>query len=282
MFNTDHYHSRFFNTVVADGSFVIKSSNNIEKIKSEYQFYYYLPENLKNYFVEPFSLKVTEKTASYRMAKIPVLNAAQTLISESMQEEEFQRLLGQLFNFISACPASDKAVDEVKLESWNLVVAKAFTRLRDMPEHSQALYRLTKAYQDISKERTKWVSKVSHGDLCLSNVLWVPTTNNFLLIDPRGASLPADMYMDEYYDLAKLQHSIRSGYEVMLYEFGEVPAYALELFNQKIEELGVNKDLLKVYEAGLFLSMIPLHAENKVRMRKFAEKANEILSTLGY
>jgi len=282
VFNTDHYHSRFFNTVVADGSFVIKSSNNIEKIKSEYQFYYYLPENLKNYFVEPFSLKVTEKTASYRMAKIPVLNAAQTLISESMQEEEFQRLLGQLFNFISACPASDKAVDEVKLESWNLVVAKAFTRLRDMPEHSQDLYRLTKAYQDISKERTKWVSKVSHGDLCLSNVLWVPTTNNFLLIDPRGASLPADMYMDEYYDLAKLQHSIRSGYEVMLYEFGEVPAYALELFNQKIEELGVNKDLLKVYEAGLFLSMIPLHAENKVRMRKFAKKANEILSTLGY
>jgi hypothetical protein len=151
-----------------------------------------------------------------------------------------------------------------------------------MPEHSQTLYRLTKAYQDISKERTKWLSKVSHGDLCLSNVLWVPKTNNFLLIDPRGASSPADIYMDEYYDLAKLQHSIHSGYEVMLYEFGEVPEYALEMFNQKIEELGVNKDLLKVYEAGLFLSMVPLHSENKVRMRKFAEKANEILSTLGY
>jgi hypothetical protein len=103
-----------------------------------------------------------------------------------------------------------------------------------------------------------------------------------LLIDPRGASSPADIYMDEYYDLAKLQHSIHSGYEVMLYEFGEVPEYALEMFNQKIEELGVNKDLLKVYEAGLFLSMVPLHSENKVRMRKFAEKANEILSTLGY
>jgi hypothetical protein len=151
-----------------------------------------------------------------------------------------------------------------------------------MPEHSQALYRLTKAYQDISKERTKWVSRMSHGDLCLSNVLWMPNTNNFVLVDPRGTSLPADIYMDEYYDLAKLQHSIKSGYEVMLYEFGEVPAYALEIFNHKIEGLGVNKDLLKVYEAGLFLSMIPLHAENKVRMRRFAEKANEILSTLGY
>jgi hypothetical protein len=282
VFSTDHYHSRFFNTVVADGRFVIKSSNNIEKIKSEYQFYYYLPENLKNYFVKPFSLEITEGVASYRMVKVPVLNAAQTLISGSMRAEEFQRLLDQIFDFISTCTASDKTVDEVKLESWNLVVVKAFTRLRDMPEHSQALYRLTKAYQDISKERTKWVSRMSHGDLCLSNVLWMPNTNNFVLVDPRGASLPADIYMDEYYDLAKLQHSIKSGYEVMLYEFGEVPAYALEVFNHKIERLGVNKNLLKVYEAGLFLSMIPLHAENKVRMRRFAKKADEILSTLGY
>jgi hypothetical protein len=282
VFSTDHYHSRFFNTVVADGRFVIKSSNNIEKIKSEYQFYYYLPEHLKNYFVKPFSFEIAEGSASYRMVKVPVLNAAQTLISGSMRAEEFQRLLDQIFDFISTCTASDKTVDEVKLESWNLVVVKAFTRLRDMPEHSQALYRLTKAYQDISKERTKWVSRMSHGDLCLSNVLWMPNTNNFVLVDPRGASLPADIYMDEYYDLAKLQHSIKSGYEVMLYEFGKVPAYALEVFNHKIEGLGVNKNLLKVYEAGLFLSMIPLHAENKVRMRRFAEKADEILSTLGY
>ena len=282
MFSTDYYHSRFFNTVVADGRFVIKSSDNVEKIKSEYQFYYYLPENIKNYFVRPFSLVLNENIASYSMDKIPVLNAAQTLISGSMRAEELHELLDQIFNFISTCPESAKAVEEVKLESWNLVVAKTFTRLRDMPEHAQALHRLTKAYQDISKERTKWVSRVSHGDLCLSNVLWVPNTNNFVLIDPRGASLPADIYMDEYYDLAKLQHSIKSGYEVMLYEFGEVPAYAPEMLNQKIEELGVSKDLLHVYEAGLFLSMIPLHAENKVRMRKFAEKAEEILSTLGY
>lgn len=280
MFNTDYYNSRFFNKVVADGDTVVKSSSNIDKIKSEYQFYYYLPKNLKEFFVQPFSLIVGEDVAKYSMTKIPVPNSAQLILSGKLSEKEFSYLLDEIFRFKSLCPAIDKDSDAVMLEAWALVVTKTFTRLRDMPELFSLAQRLMLAYKDLSKNRSVWVSRVSHGDLCLSNILIAD--QKIKLIDPRGAMTSEDIYMDEYYDLAKLQHSLLSGYESMLYEYGEMPSYVAPLLKSKINDLGADADLLRVYEAGLFLSMVPLHAESKDRMDRFAKTAERILSTLGY
>ena len=45
----------FFNTLEGDQYTVTKRSANREKIKNEYQFYYFLPREMQHWFVQPYS-----------------------------------------------------------------------------------------------------------------------------------------------------------------------------------------------------------------------------------
>ena len=47
-------------------------------------------------------------------------------------------------------------------------------------------------------------------------MLWDKEKDSLLFIDPRGALVENDIYMDEYYDLAKLSHSIIHDYDQVL------------------------------------------------------------------
>ena len=75
-----------------------------------------------------------------------------------------------------------------------------------------------------------------HGDFCLSNILCELDTLNFKFIDPRGGFETASCYGPNIYDIAKLGHSIVSGYDFIIadqfkLEFElDVPNYSIELF----------------------------------------------------
>ena len=56
---------------------------------------------------------------------------------------------------------------------------------------------------------------ISHGDLCMSNILWSDEMNIIKFIDPKGSEY---MMLDEYYDIAKLSHSIVGNYDQIIYE----------------------------------------------------------------
>lgn len=278
MFNTDYYTSRYFNEVRVINDLVIKSSTNKEKIQCEYSFYYHLPNNLKRYFVQPFDLHEVDNRSAYYMEHIAVPNVALLLLNNNLSSSSFNSLLSKLKSFLGECPINNLDVHQ---QSYQLVIAKTINRLSTYPEYKNSLVRLEKAYDLYKVERIDWVARLSHGDLCLSNILWIDSIEMMKLIDPRGASTAEDMYMDEYYDLAKLQHSIFSEYDAMLYGGGKVPTYAKEAFSLFLDGIKVSRSFLKVYEAALFLSMIPLHSESPSRMAKFYETANHILDELG-
>ena len=280
MFNTDYYTSRYFNQIADLGYTLAKKSDNIEKIKSEYNFYYLLPDYLKMYFVQPFNLSEDEGAATYEMEKIPVLNAAQQLISGQMTKESFDWFLARVSDFQAKAGLLESTEEEVLEQAKYLVIEKTEARLKDL-DYKEQLERLKAAYDKYLPERTTWNLALSHGDLCLSNILWIPETKMIKLIDPRGANTTDDLFLDEYYDLAKLSHSIFSNYEVMVYGMGEVPDFAGPGLKEYLEFRGVSLNLLKVYEAALFLSMIPLHSDSPARMEAFKETAEYILDNIG-
>lgn len=125
---------------------------------------------------------------------------------------------------------------------------------------------------------------VIHGDLCLPNILYDPRNEILKVIDPRGEFGEFTIYGDPRYDLAKLRHSMVGHYEHLIngqyyvsssHETAEIE-YTVRTtddqdhrerrFDSVLEtntEIGLNE--VKLIEALLFLSMVPLHSDSYER-----------------
>lgn len=134
---------------------------------------------------------------------------------------------------------------------------------------------------------------IIHGDMCFTNIM---VDNNFSfikLIDPRGRFGSYDIYGDARYELAKLFHSVHGKYDFIIMNLFEITVnfeameiqYQVNNRERKYdlyemlllvfeENIADNKNKIELIEALLFLSMIPLHGENK--MHQFAMLATGI------
>ena len=117
------------------------------------------------------------------------------------------------------------------------------------------------------------------------------------LIDPRGADTPEGLYFDSYYDVAKLSHSIMGDYDLInngLFdlEYDNNLQISLKLdplankityqdqFKAMLEKHGYNYELVRIFEASLFLSMLPLHIDNPKKVLAFVLNAINILTEI--
>lgn len=125
---------------------------------------------------------------------------------------------------------------------------------------------------------------VLHGDFCFSNILYDFRANKIKTIDPRGMTPDGQktLYGDIRYDLAKLSHSILGLYDWIIagYYHVEIADNAIELkiaeqshhketqqgFIELIEQtFGLTAKNLYAMQIQLFLSMLPLHADDRRR-----------------
>ena len=146
---------------------------------------------------------------------------------------------------------------------------------------NEILALLPVAVERLLFENAEKYFSVIHGDLCLPNIL-VAAEHNFLrVVDPRGQFGDFDIYGDWRYDLAKLLHSVEGNYDLIIadkftanardfaidYEmpqdFSEVREIFFEVFKSQLNNLLA----LRLIEATLFLSMVPLHANSLSRQR---------------
>jgi hypothetical protein len=119
---------------------------------------------------------------------------------------------------------------------------------------------------------------IIHGDLCLSNILYDRRNGIVRLIDPRGTFGGLPLHGDPLYDRAKLAHSIEGDYDHLvrgLFDVTVAPgAFALDVHltagQRAVKELyaaraarrlGADLERVRLIEALLFLTMIPLHAD---------------------
>lgn len=294
---TSGFDARFFNTLEGDQYTVTKRSSNKDKIKSEYQFYYLLPKEMQHWFVQPYSYGESEEMAYYTMERMHMTDLAIQYVHGAIALEDLDQILCQLFYFLRTRCTKRISKEEYEQQSRRLYLEKVLERFEELKRNSyfEKMNKMIGAgtsYKDIDaiffhykslyeKVHEKYsfepLSTVSHGDLCFSNILYQRHANILRMIDPKGAKEEVDIWMNPWYDLAKLSHSICGRYDFFnsgLYqvEIGEDlklrlrvdfenQAY-IQLFQRYLEENQFSYPVVRFYEASLFLSMLPLHMDN--------------------
>lgn len=154
----------------------------------------------------------------------------------------------------------------------------------------------------ISEECLKLISDtnfktITHGDFCFSNILFDFRKNSIKVIDPRGIDFEEShsIYGDLRYDIAKLLHSAVGMYDFIIadrytlkYDVGiNNIEFSIET-NEKINELQIllikklsdefifELDEILAITVHLFLSMLPLHHDNKQRQMALLANAFRI------
>lgn len=314
-FITSGFDARFFNTLSGDDYTVIKKSNNIQKLKAEYTFYGLLPDDMKMWFVMPFSYEENGAEASYRMERYHMTDLAIRYVHGAISIEEFSDILQRLFHFIESRREKTVTEEEYELKAKELYIDKVRARieqLKQCPEYERLSQLIASGitaggideivaeyealYQKImQKKRFKPVLVIGHGDLCFSNILYNRETSLVKLIDPKGATCEEELYTNPYYDLAKLSHSICGSYDYFnsdLFEISLNDKLKLklkvdcdnhefkEMFYRCLQEHGIDSKLVRLYEASLFLSMLPLHIDREKKVFGFICNAVDILKEL--
>ena len=162
----------------------------------------------------------------------------------------------------------------------------------------ESLYRQLRkeAYSRKGHQVSDKALVIGHGDLCFSNILYSREAGLLKLIDPKGAQTEDEMYQDPYYDLAKLSHSVCGGYDFFnsgLYQVAlardltwqlSIDAdltQSKEVFRSYLESSGYDYRFVRICEAGLFLSMLPLHMDQPGKVFGFLLNAISIMDELG-
>jgi len=307
------FYTRAFNHIDASRRVLEKRSTDCEKMRREHDFWYLLPPELQRFVVQPFDFQEADGTASYRMERLAVPDAAVLWVhgGDAMPAATFEAFLDRVFGWFEARP---KRADPERAEqaARSLYITKVEDRVRQLLETptgrsldallasgtpegglSQLLARYRQLLdQEWEREGASEIA-ILHGDLCLSNILFDKRSGLLRLIDPRGATSEDELWGDPYYDIAKLSHSILGGYDYInsdLFEvvLGDDLHFALRLdgrpevgherlFAQRVAAEGLDPVRVRLYEASLFLSMLPLHAEAPRKLMAFALTAAEIL-----
>ena len=156
------------------------------------------------------------------------------------------------------------------------------------------LNRYLKLYKRFEKYFLFDYRVVGHGDPCFSNVLYDQQRYLLKLIDPKGALFEEELWMHPLYELCKISHSVLGDYDFVnngLYTLGFADNIELMLsfnhtnhdnlksiFLNQVKSMGHDVRIMRLGEASLFLSMLPLHVDYPKKVLAFMLIARQILS----
>jgi len=155
-FITGGFDARFFNALAGDEYTVTKKSTKIEKIKSEYNFYYLLPKNMKMWFVMPYDYKEDATSASYTMERFHMTDIAIRFVHGAVSPEELSEILDKLFYFVQLRKSKQVDADKAKAVADELYMTKLSSRMEELKKLSEDaaklkkdIYRLACFYCDV-------------------------------------------------------------------------------------------------------------------------------------
>lgn len=317
MYISSGFDARYFNSIMGDSYSVTKRSTDKKKMKMEYSYYWLLPEHMKNWMVMPYDFKEYNDSASYTMERMPMTDIAIRWTHGAIDIEEFNRILDKTFYFINSRDKKEIDKEEYIKNAEKLYLNKVDERIEKLKQLEQykelklliesgtefnsideiiGLYK--ELYQKFTKEfykKTDYTAVIGHGDLFFANMLYSKEVNLLRLIDPKGALEEKDLWTNPYYDIAKLSHSICGNYDFFNtgdynIELDKNIKFALkvnfdnekyvELFKQYLQKYGYDYKMVRLYEASLFLSMLPLHIDNPHKVFGFLLNAINILKEI--
>ncbi|MGY8523765.1 capsular biosynthesis protein [Paracidovorax citrulli] len=313
IFLTSNFDVRHFNAIVNENFTIVKRSTDVAKLRREFNYYGLLPPEVQMFFVQPFDFQQKPDHASYRMERLFLPDMAIQWVHGAIRPDEFQRFLDRVFHFVAVRPRRPvdraTALGEMDRLYWEKV-AERIDKLKQLPEYARLGPLIDQAVGGIDAllERYRQLYfaardrfpcdhlAIGHGDLCFSNVLYSKSTQLLRFIDPRGADHADELYTDPYYDIAKLSHSVQGAYDfinsgrfnidfgtgldmTLVTDEGD-RTWARTQFRQMLERHGYDAALVRLCEASLFISMLPLHIDVPRKVLAFVLNAAAILDEL--
>ena len=298
---------------------ITKSSRNKEKLRDEYLWYKSLPSHLQVFVPRVFSYTESDSNASLEMEMYSYSPLSDLWVYGDGGFEEWTKLLERIFDLHRKMRSyTDKSSTP---DYHGIYIDKTRNRISQIKEskfgdilNSPKIYINGieyRNYASVCDELFKAINllllkkrcdsdcpSLIHGDLCFSNILFDPTFYILKLLDPRGSFGATGIYGDPRYDIAKLRHSIVGLYDFIVAGFFKVDrtsnnSYAFKVncfvdytrigkyFDELLKKNSYDLVEIKLIEALLFLTMIPLHPESEQRQIAFYLTAikyiNEIL-----
>ena len=200
----------------------------------------------------------------------------------------------------SAALAQDQFVTKLERRVKDFLAMEEGKRINQLASSATSaleLNNLLKRYLTLFRRFEKAFSfdyrVVGHGDPCFSNVLYDQQRYLLKLIDPKGALTEDDLWTHPLYDLCKISHSVLGDYDFInngLYKLGFMDSNDLSLtfshtnharlkpiFINQIKSMGHDARIMRLGEASLFLSMLPLHIDYPNKVLAFMQNARQIL-----
>ncbi|MDP5083154.1 MAG: aminoglycoside phosphotransferase family protein [Rickettsiaceae bacterium] len=303
---TSLYNSRNFNNLKVDivTGIITKSSSDKGKLLNEANWYKSLPEPVLVYAPKIISIKEDKDTLSLALELYGYPNLAELYVYSNSSLEDWCNIIDVVFQVHAQLAGF--LVDFNKEDLQQIYVVKTRQRVDRIKSDNEQIYKLFSSktliinnveynnfdqLEGLIQDKIKGLLDIEtfsivHGDFCFSNILFDPMHYIVRLIDPRGGFGSQSIYGDPRYDVAKLRHSVVGLYDFVqsdLFELDELgnesfnfkisqPQYYEKLssyFDQKVVEEGYKLSEIKLIEALLFLTMIPLHSDNIKRQKAF-------------
>jgi hypothetical protein len=250
------------------------------------------------------------------MEHLNVPDASLQFCLNALTEIQFEKLLDQFFAFIAARDRDVIGREAVAAKGRTQISAKMSDRLAAFaatPVHAKVDGMLAHkgsggGLAELERRASALIEQAmsssdidhlafSHGDPCLSNILFDNRIGLFRLVDPRGASARDDALLHPLYDIAKFAHSVCGGYDfvnndLFSIEIGDdltpqllrhrngAPDWVQRNFQQRLVDEGWDFAHVRAVEASLFLSMLPLHVDHPRKLLGFALIAADIIAEL--
>lgn len=276
--------SREFNDIQDDDRFVIKSSKkNAEKIISEINWYRNLPDEIAISTPRILETNIFSENCSYKMEKIRNSSLRDIYLYLDNTEETWNNVFSCMFKTLDS-------MKEYGRENtfMDKVFQKTIARTKYIPFDIDEVL-VNKFLENFKKNLNRREHKYSlmHGDFCFSNLLY-DMDSRITMIDPRG-----DIFGEEYYDVAKIMHSViydydfidaelyvNNGEDIKIYTEGKDKLKVLFLNHLRSRYKTIEIIYIKYICASLFLSMIPLHSHNLQNQKLFYKTFEKITDEL--
>jgi len=291
---------RSFNELEISDTHVYKSGTPHHKIVAEGTWFQSLPVRLKGFVPQLMEQGVRNDKPYYVIEFLYLAPLNELFVNGNNPLFFWKKIFRHLKSWLYACTEQfpSEQLGHVKAGREDLIVRKTASRLAafcdamsfDMNEKvivnkiTMPSIREVMTHCSSLALSKKVLPGILHGDLCFSNILYDSRADMVKLIDPRAIDFNNEftLYGDISYDIAKINHSIIGLYDYIIagafsIETNDRLDFTLDIFQDErinsLQKSYLEETLLPNVTAQdympltvlLFLSMLPLHSDNKER-----------------
>lgn len=301
---------RHFNELEISRHTVRKRSQDKAKMRAEAQWFEQLPTPLRLFTPAMLNHFEEDNSAGYELEYLHMLPLNECFSVFDLPLDRWRTIVSACRLFLESCRAHvitpDLRLNALYGEKTNTRLEQ-FCKARGIDaEHPWQLNGVDAgSLASAARKAAALIPPVQeacvmHGDFCFSNILFDTRSSLIKVIDPRGGADVAEpnIFGDPRYDLAKLHHSFEGLYDLILagqasFEMSTPYDARFEIdVTPKQERIAhmfrdafltsdpAQADTINAISVMLFLSMLPLHADNPPRQIMLAMNALRLAASL--